>query len=113
MAKLIGQETVNGITERWFAEDDGTIHVQRAQDVEATINRIAAISAAGEAPNVEGLGRCIGEVDLGVAMDFCARRGIPWEKFLYTNEYDDQWPAIFEEHKRLRYENHGKEKAAH
>ena len=114
MAKLIGQETVNGLTESWYYDETSdSIHVQRSQDVEATIDRIAAINAAGEAPNVEGLGRCIGEVDIGVAMDYCARRGIPWEKFLYTNEYDSEWPAIFAENKRLRYERHGKAVAAH
>lgn len=112
--KLLGEETVEGITERWWYDEATEQYlVQRTGDVEREIERIAAINAAGEAPNVEGLGKAVGEVPVSVAMEYCDRRGIPWEKFLYTNEYDDEWPKIFAEYKRLVYENHGKEQAAH
>lgn len=39
-----------------------------------------------------------------LAMDWCEKRGIPWEKFLYSNEYDAEWKRFAAEHSRLQYQ---------
>ena len=114
MTKLIGQETAGGITESWFYDEAGdTIHIHREQDIEDAIELMAAINAAGEAPYIEGLGKAVVEVPEVLAMRWAALRGIPWEKFMYSREYDDEWRRMFKAMKRLTYENHGKQQAAH
>lgn len=114
MAKLIGQETVDGVTERWlYDETSDTIHVDRSQDIQDAIELMAAINAAGEAPYVEGLGKAVAEVPVVLAMRWAAMRGIQWEAFMYSNEYDSEWKRMFAAMKKLTYENHGRQQAAH
>lgn len=114
MAKLIGQETVGGITERWFYDETAdSIHVDRAQDVEDAVELMKAINAAGEAPYVEGLGKAVGEIPQVLAMRWAEMRGIPWEKFMYSNEFDGEWKRMFAAFRAFAYTNHGKEQAAH
>ena len=114
MAKLIGQEDIGGITERWFYDEtNDTIHVDRSQDLQDAVELMAAINAAGEAPHVEGLGKAVAEVPIVLAMRWAEMRGIPWEAFMYSNEYDGEWKRMFKAMKRLTYENHGKQQAAH
>ncbi len=83
-------------------ETDFTVAVRRSQDVEPIMDRVAAMNASG-LNDVEGLGRPQFEVPITVAIEFCERRGIPWEKFLYTNEYDSEWLRFGQEYSRLAY----------
>ena len=102
MAKLIGSEVVNGIRENWYAESDGTIHVERSQDVQSVVDHVAAINSEG-AQTIDGLGKPVAEIPLVEAQAWAERRGIPWEKLLYSNEYDDEFKVFIKEHQRLAY----------
>ena len=42
-------------------------------------------------------------VPIGAAMEFCEKRGIPWEKFLYGNEYDSEYKTFAAEYSKLAY----------
>lgn len=101
MAKTLTSEVTDGVTET-FETDGETIAVRHSQDAEPVIDYVAAANLAG-VRDVEGLGRPTFEVPITVAMEFCNRRGIPWEKFLYTNEFDTEWVRFGQEYSRLAY----------
>jgi hypothetical protein len=103
MARILTQDTTDDVTET-IAYDEGsdTVVVRHSQDVEPVIEQVAAANLAG-VRDVEGLGRPAFEVPVTVAMEFCLKRGIPWEKFLYSNEYDSEWVRFGQEYSRLAY----------
>lgn len=79
-----------------------TFHVDYWQDNQATVDLVSTINAQG-APTIDGLGKPLVEIPVVVAMQFCERRGIPWEKFLYSNEYDTEFKRFAQEYSRLAY----------
>lgn len=101
--QLIGEHWEGDVRVRWYG-DPATeeVHVERWQDAEAALNHVAAANAAGVV-TTDGLGAPIAEIPIGAAMEFCDKRGIPWEKFLYSNEYDDQYRVFLGEYQRLAY----------
>lgn len=105
MIRLIGEHWEGDVRVRWYG-DDATheVTVERWQDPQRALDMVAAVNAEG-APTIDGLGKPIVEVPVTVAMQFCEKRGIEWEKFLYGREYDDQFKAFAREYSKLAYQN--------
>lgn len=103
MPRKVGEHhDANGVRETWW-DDGGDITIQRHQDAQTAIDLVAAVNAEG-APTIDGLGKPIAEIPLVEAMAWCARRGIPWEKFLYGNEYDAEFKVFAREYSKLAYQ---------
>lgn len=103
MPKILTKDVADGVTETFeFDEAAQTVGVRRSQDVEPIMDYVAAANLAG-IRDVEGLGRLAFEVPITIAMEFCEKRGIPWEKFLYTNEYDAEWLRFGQDYSRFAY----------
>lgn len=101
MARLIGEHYEGDVRVRW--RDDGDkIGVEYHQDIEPAIDKVAAGNLDGVQTH-DGLGKPKYEVPVTVAMAYCEQRGIPWEKFAYTNEYDAEWPKLAAEYAKLVY----------
>ena len=105
MTRLIGEHWEGDVRVRWYGDDaDKTITIERWQDPTKAVEMVAAVNAEG-APTIDGLGKPIGEIPVGAAMQFCEARGIPWEKFLYSNEYDAEIKRFIREYSKLAYES--------
>lgn len=105
MPELIGEHyESNGVRERWYDNGDGSVTVERYQDAQAAVDLVAAINADG-APTIDGLGKPIVEVPVVEAMAWAERRGIPWEKLLYSNEYDAEFKRFAQEYTKLAYKS--------
>ena len=103
--KLIGEHyDANGVLEQWFDNGDGTVTVKRSQDAQNAVDMVQAVNADGGAQTIDGLGRPVAEIPVVEAMAWCERRGIPWEKFLYGNEYDAEFKRFAQEYSKLAYE---------
>lgn len=95
----------DGVISRTFYDDvTHEVTVERSQDVQAAVDLVSAVNSHGGAKEVEGLGRPILEIPVTVAMEWAQARGIPWEKLLYSNEYDAEFKRFAQEHTRLQYE---------
>jgi hypothetical protein len=105
MPRKIGEHfDANNIRETWWDNGDGNVTVQRHQDAQGAIDLVQAVNAEG-APTIDGLGKPIGEIPLVVAQEWALKRGIPWEKLLYSHEYDHELRALFREYTKLAYVN--------
>lgn len=102
MTRLIGEHWENDVRVRWHS-DGANVTVERSQDAQAAVDLVAAVNAEGP-KTIDGLGKPVLEIPVTAAMQFCQDRGIPWEKFLYGNEYDDQFKRFAQEHSRLAYD---------
>ena len=103
MTRLIGEHWEGDVRVRWYGDEaEGTVTVERWQDPTKVLEMVAAVNVEG-APTIDGLGKPIAEVPVGAAMEFCERRGIPWEKFLYGNEYDAEYKTFAREYSKLAY----------
>lgn len=92
-----------GITETIrFDEGDNRIVVNRSEDVTPVLDAVAKANSHGTT-EMPGLGRLVMEVPITLAILFCDDRGIPWEKFLYGNEYDDEFKRFAAEYEKLQY----------
>lgn len=92
----------NGVKVAWWDNGDGNVTVQRSQDAQAAVDLVAAVNAEG-AQTLDGLGRPVLEVPVVEAIAWADRRGIPWEKLLYTNEYDDEFKRFAQDYSKLQY----------
>src|SRR5688572_17641048 len=105
MARKIGEHfDANGILETWWDNGDGNVTIQRYQDAQSAVDHVAAVNAEG-AQTIDGLGKPIAEIPLVEAMAWCEARGIPWEKFLYGNDYDDEFKKFCREYTKLAYQS--------
>lgn len=103
MAEPLFTERVGNLQETWeYDLGSDTVIVRREQDAQSTIDHVARANLAG-VTSIDGLGIPQSEVPIVVAIDFCKARGIPWEKFCYTNEYDDEWGRFLTLHPNLAY----------
>lgn len=103
--RLIGEHWEGDVRVRWYGDDaTNEVTIERWQDAERVMDMVAAVNADG-APTIDGLGKPIAEVPVGAAIQFCNERGIPWEKFLYGNEYDAEYKRFAAEYSRLAYTN--------
>jgi len=103
MPRLIGEHYEGDVRVSMVEAGDG-FEVHYSQDITPVIDNIAAINADGGAPMNEGIGVPKYEVPVTVAMAYCEKRGIPWEKFCYTNEYDSEWPKLAQEYTKLVFD---------
>lgn len=103
MARLIGEHWEGDVRVRWYGEGN-EVTVERWQNPQAALDVVAAVNSEG-APTIDGLGKPVVEVPVVKAMEFCAARGIAWEKFLYGNDYDDEFKRFALEHSKLAYAN--------
>jgi hypothetical protein len=101
MTKILTKDVADGVTET-FELDGDNIAVRHTQDAEPIMDYVAAANLGG-VHEVPGLGVPSFEVPITVAMEFCRKRGIPWERFLYTQEYDREWVKFGQEYSRLAY----------
>lgn len=106
MAELIGEHWEGDVRVRWYGDrTTNEVTVERWQDNARVLDMVAAVNAEG-APKVDGLGMAVIELPVTVAMEHCQKRGIPWEKFVYSNEYDAEYKRLAADYSRLTYENH-------
>lgn len=104
MPRILGVE-YEGDVRVTYEQDGDNIGVRYSQDVTSIIDKIAAENADGGMKAVEGIGRPKYEVPVSIAMDYCTKRGIPWEKFCYSNEYDSEWPRLAAEYSKFEYQH--------
>jgi hypothetical protein len=103
MPDKIGEHyDANGIKETWWGDADGNVTIQRSDDAQAALDGVAKANLDG-LPTIDGLGKPVAEVPLVAAMAWAEQRGIPWEKLLYSNEYDTEFKRFIQEHQRLKY----------
>ena len=103
MIRLIGEHWEGDVRVRWYGDDvTHEVTIERWQDPTRALEMVAAVNAEG-APTIDGLGKPIAEVPIGAALEFCEKRGIPWEKFLYGNEYDAEYKRFAAEYSKLAY----------
>lgn len=107
MKRMIYEDRqAGGVLARTFYDDvTHDVTVEHVQDAQAAVDIVQAVNASGGAPTNEGLGRMILEVPVVLAMNWAEARGIPWEKLLYSNDYDDEFKRFGQEYTRLRYEH--------
>lgn len=111
MARLIGQHWDGDVLERWWGDEaTNEVTIERIQNTEFHKQKVADINSEG-APSVDGLGHAVAEIPETVAIDYCLKRGIPYDKFIYGNEYDGEFRKMVAEHRRLAYTNHKAVKA--
>lgn len=103
MIRLIGEHWEGDVRVRWYG-DDATheITIERWQNPQITLDKVAAVNSYG-APTIDGLGKPLGEIPVVKAQEWAKQRGIPWEKMLYSNEYDSELRAFLKEHQKLAY----------
>lgn len=101
MSRLIGEHYEGDIRVRYVQHGDD-LTVERHQDAEQVIDRVAGMNAHG-VKTLEGLGKPVAEIPMVVLMDYCAKRGIPWEKMAYSNDYDAEFKQLAREYEKLRY----------
>lgn len=112
MADLIGGHNEGDVRVTWHHDrSDNRIAIKREQDIQAVVDNVSAVNANG-VQTVDGMGRPVIEMPVVLAMDWCEKRGIPWEKFLYSNEYDAEWKRFAQEHSKLAYQTRAKHVAA-
>lgn len=101
MARTLTSDTSGDVTET-FSYDEGsdTVIVRRSQDAQPVLDHVAAVNVDG-VREIPGLGRLVAEVPITVAMHYCEVRGIPWEKFCYTQEMAEEWRLFLEQHPAL------------
>lgn len=101
--KLVGEHWEGDVRVRhYYDEAADEYSVERWQNPQVTIDKVAAVNLDG-APTIDGLGKPVGEIPVVKAQEWALKRGIPWEKLLYSNEYDDELRAFIREHSRLAY----------
>lgn len=102
MSRLIGEHWENDVRVRYVQRGE-ELTVERSQDAQATVDRVAGMNAHG-VKTIDGLGKPMIEVPVVTAMAWAQKRGIPWEKLLYSNDYDAEFKAFAAEHSRLCFE---------
>ncbi|WP_324807219.1 hypothetical protein SH584_11485 [Sphingomonas sp. LY29] len=106
MIRKIGQHWEGDVRVTWYGDDvTKEVTVERWQDPQRAVDMVAAVNAEGGGKTIDGLGKPVVEVPIVAAMDFAARRGIPWEKLLYSNDYDEEFKRFAAEHSKLTYQN--------
>ncbi len=101
MGNVAFKEQIGSVTEQFILEGDDLV-VRRSEDAQPVIDAVAKANLNGTT-EIEGLGRLVAEVPITLAMEFCQGRGIPWEKFMYTGEYDAEFKRFIAEHQRIAY----------
>jgi hypothetical protein len=102
---MIGQHWEGDVRVTWWGDDvTHEVTVEHWQDPQRVLDMVAGVNSDG-APTIDGLGKPVVEVTVVTAMAFCNERGIPWEKFLYGNDYDSEFKLFAAQHSKLAYKN--------
>ncbi len=102
--KQIGRHWEGDVRVTWYGDDaTNEITIERWQDGQAALDHVAEANANG-VPTTDGLGKPLAEIPYGAALQFCEARGIPWEKFMHSNEYDAEYKRFAQDYSRLAYE---------
>lgn len=98
--ELLYTDISDDVTEKWFhdpaTQEIHVVHEQDAQPALDSVKRLRSIS--------DGKGRTMWHVartPVVVAKKWAEDRGIPWEAFCYTDEFDDEWNRMITEFKHL------------
>ncbi len=100
MARLIG-EHYEGDVRVSFVDNGDSIGIRYSQDIDHTLDKIAAINADGGAQTNDGVGRLKYEFPISLLMEHALERGIAWEKLAYSNDHDDEWPRMAQKWSKL------------
>lgn len=103
MARLLGVD-YEGDVRVSYVDDGDKIGVRYNQDIDHTLDKIAAINAEGGAQTNDGIGRLKYEFPITLIMEHATERGIPWEKLAYSSEYDSEWPVMATKWSKLTVE---------
>jgi len=95
-------DRIGNITETFGMTTDNLVTVRRTEDVQPIMDAVAKANLNGTT-EIPGVGRLVAEVPITLAMQFCEGRGIPWEKFMYTSDYDAEFKRFIAEHQRIAY----------
>ena len=101
MSRIIGEHYEGDVRVRYVQQGE-ELTVERSQDAQAVVERVAGMNSHGM-KTLDGLGKPVAEVPLVAMMDWCAMRGIPWERMAYSNDYDKEFKQFVAEHTRLQY----------
>ena len=93
MARLIGGH-YEGDVRVSYRHDGDSIGVHYEQDIDHTLDKIAAINADGGAQVNDGVGALKYEFPISLIMAHAVERGISWEKLAYSSEHDEEWPRM-------------------
>ena len=107
MARLIGTH-YEGDVRVSFRADGDKIGISYEQDIDNTLDKIAAINAEGGAQTNDGVGRLKYEFPISLIMQHGIDRGIPWEKIAYGTGHDDEWPRMAAKWSKLSVEQRRK-----
>lgn len=102
MERILTQDDALGVREH-FGYDDAsdTVTVRRTQDVEGVLDAVHAEHVETGGNMIDGVGRKVGEIPMVVLIDYCAARGIPWERMAYGSEYDDELKRLIRTYTKL------------
>ena len=93
-------DTTGDVTENWFFDTGtGEVHVVHDQDAQPTLDWVQRQQSISD-----GKGQTfwhVARTPVIVAKAWAEHRGIPWEAFCYTNEYEAEWNRMISEQKRL------------
>ena len=93
MARIIGEHYEGDVKVSYVQDGDG-FGIRYSQDIDNTLDKIAAINAEGGAQVNDGVGRLKYEFPITLLMEHATERGLSWEKLAYSNEHDDEWPRM-------------------
>lgn len=100
MLQQLYVDRTGDVTETWYFDHaTGEVHVQHEQDAQAALDSVQRLQSISD-----GKGQTmwhIARTPVIVAKKWAEHRGIPWEAFCYTSEYDDDWNRMLREFKRL------------
>jgi hypothetical protein len=103
MIRLIGEHWEGDVRERMFFDDvTQEYRIERWQDGQSAVDLVAAVNAEG-APTVDGLGKPVAEIPQLVWIEWCAQRGLEWEKLYSGPELDNEFKRCVAEHSKLAY----------
>lgn len=106
MKRLIYEDRQHGgvIARTYYDDVSHEVTVEHTQDVQGAVDLVDTVNSHGGVETNEGLGRPVMEIPVTLAMNWANARGIPWEKLLYSNEYDAEFKKFGAEYSRLKYQ---------
>lgn len=104
MIRLIGEHWEGDVRVRWYGDDaTNEVTVERWQDPTKTLDAVASVNSEGGIRTVDGMGKALADIPQVVAMQWADERGIPWEKLIYSDEYDDEFKRMVREFSKFAF----------
>ncbi len=101
MARILGVDYEGDVRVSFVESADGEIGIRYSQDIDNTLDHIAAINADGGAQVNDGFGVLKYEFPITLIMEHAMERGLSWEKLAYQAGYDDEWKLMGEKWSKL------------